>query len=45
MMTLIRKGPVRILINDGESYDVPGVEFAVVSDIAHRFFTTVPMAR
>ena len=34
LMTLIRKGPVRILMNDGESYDVPNVEFAVVSDIA-----------
>ncbi len=34
LMTLIRKGPVRILMNDGESYDVPNVEFTVVSDIS-----------
>ncbi len=34
LMTLIRKGPVRILMNDGESYEVPSVEFATVSDIA-----------
>jgi len=34
LMALIRKGPVRILMNDGESYEVAGSEFAVVSDIA-----------
>jgi len=31
---LIKNGPVRILMNDGNSYEVPGTEFAVVSDIA-----------
>ncbi len=34
LMALIREGPVRILMNDGESYTVPGAEFAIVSDIA-----------
>lgn len=29
---LIRQGPVRIRMNNGEKYDVPGMEFAMVSD-------------
>ena len=31
---LIKQGPVRIRMNNGETYDVPSIEFAVVSDIA-----------
>lgn len=31
---IIRKGPVRITMNDGSSYVVNGPEMAVVSDIA-----------
>ena len=31
---LIAKGPVRIHMNDGQSYFVPSPEFALVSDIA-----------
>lgn len=31
---LIKQGPVRILMNDGNAYEVPSAEFALVSDIA-----------
>ncbi len=31
---LIKQGPVRIKMNNGETYDVPSIEFAVVGDIA-----------
>lgn len=31
---LIQQGPVRILMNDGNSYDIPNAECALVSDIA-----------
>ncbi|MEM8944813.1 MAG: hypothetical protein AAGD11_06480 [Planctomycetota bacterium] len=34
LTSLIKKGPVRILMNDGNSYKVPSAEFALVSDIA-----------
>jgi len=32
--TLIRQGPVRIRMNNGDTYDVPSIEFATVGDIA-----------
>lgn len=34
LMKIIREGPVRITMNDGRSFEVPGPETAVVSDIA-----------
>ena len=34
LMNLIRRGPIRITMNDGSTYDVPSREFATVSDIS-----------
>jgi hypothetical protein len=34
LTALIKKGPIRIRMNDGRSYEVSGPEFATVSDIA-----------
>ncbi len=34
LVELIRKGPVRILMNDGNSCEVPNIECAMVSDIS-----------
>lgn len=31
---LIRQGPVRVTMNDGSTFDIPGSEFAIVSDIS-----------
>lgn len=31
---IVRKGPVRIRMNDGGAYEVPSTEFITVSDIA-----------
>lgn len=31
---LINAGPIRITMNDGRSFDIPGPEMATVSDIA-----------
>jgi hypothetical protein len=32
LMEMIRSGPVRVRMNDGDEYDIPNPEFAVVSD-------------
>jgi hypothetical protein len=34
LTAIIRATPVRIRMNDGRAYEIPGPEFAVVSDIA-----------
>ncbi len=34
LTALIKKGPIRIRMNDGRAYEVSGPEFATVSDIA-----------
>jgi hypothetical protein len=34
LTALIKEGPVRIRMNDGQFYDIAGPEFATVSDIA-----------
>ncbi|MEM8865271.1 MAG: hypothetical protein AAGF31_06945 [Planctomycetota bacterium] len=34
LTALISDGPVRITMNDGRSFDIPGPEMATVSDIA-----------
>lgn len=34
MMALIRKGPIRITVNDGSTYDVPNMECCLVSQIS-----------
>ena len=33
LTALIKEGPVRIRMNNGDIYDVPGIEFAAVGDI------------
>lgn len=34
LLALIRRGPIRITMNDGKSYVIPSSEFATVSDIS-----------
>jgi hypothetical protein len=34
LMTAIKEGPVVVRMNDGSRYEIPGLEFATVSDIA-----------
>ncbi|MEN1681858.1 MAG: hypothetical protein AAGJ46_19935 [Planctomycetota bacterium] len=34
LLALIRKGPIRITMNDGRSYDVPNMECCLVSQIS-----------
>lgn len=34
LMELVRRGPIRITMNDGQSYDVPSVEHCLVSNIS-----------
>ncbi|MGL4514136.1 MAG: hypothetical protein ACRCT8_13680 [Lacipirellulaceae bacterium] len=33
ILELIRLGPVRIKMNNGDTFDVPSIEFATVSDL------------
>lgn len=33
-MELVRRGPIRLTMNDGSVYDVPGVEHCLVSQIS-----------
>ena len=34
IMELIRKGPIRVTMNDGSTYDVAGVEYCLVTPIS-----------
>jgi len=34
LMEVIRKGPVRITMNSGDTFEVPGIEFAIVDETA-----------
>jgi hypothetical protein len=34
LQSAIKEGPVVVTMNDGSRYEIPGVEFATVSDIA-----------
>ena len=34
LLEAIRRGPVRVGMNDGSSYMIPSIEFCLVSDIA-----------
>ena len=34
LVNAIKNGPVRVTMNDGSQYEIPNVEFCVVSDIA-----------
>ena len=34
LLEAVRRGPVRVGINDGSSYVIPTIEFCLISDIA-----------
>jgi len=42
---LIKNGPVRILLNDSNSYEVPSSEFALVSDFAGHTLDRAPIEK
>jgi hypothetical protein len=33
LVEMIRSGPVRVRMNNGDEYDIPNSEFAIVSDL------------
>lgn len=33
LVNLIRQGPVRVTMNNGEQYEIPNSEFGIVSDL------------
>lgn len=42
LMALIRRGPIRVTMNTGETYDIPNMEFATVSDISASVLYRAP---
>jgi hypothetical protein len=39
---LINAGPIRVRMNSGQTFEIPGAEFAIVDDIAAHVLTRDP---
>jgi len=42
LMKVIRQGPVRITMNNNQTFDVPDQEFAIVDDVAAHVLYRAP---
>jgi len=39
LLDAVRAGPVEVTMNDGQTFEIPGIEFCIVDDIAAYVLT------